>query len=133
MAPEPPFLGTQCTQCQVWGRCGRGDAPHWGGLGGLPQETFEILRPNGYILGHFWSIWLLVLTVMIEALVTLKHVNLGVVLFSFFFLIIFFVLTTKNLNNFFKNSSAQHMEDTRVKRRYVFYFSDRKKKLLNFF
>ena len=42
-----------------------------------------------HILGHFWSIWLLVLTVMIEALVTLKHVNLGVVLFIFY-------------NNFFK-------------------------------
>ena len=54
-------------------------------LGGLPQEIFEILRPNGCILGHFWSIWLLVLTVMIEALVTLKHVNLGVVLFIIFF------------------------------------------------
>ena len=37
-------------------------------------EIFDILRPNGLILGHFWSIWLLVLTVMIEALVTLKHV-----------------------------------------------------------
>ena len=43
----------------------------------------EILRPNGCILGHFWSVWLLVLTVMLsyQALVTLKHVNLGVVLF----------------------------------------------------
>ena len=53
------------------------------GVGG--GKLFEILRPNGCILGHFWSIWLLVLTVMIEALVTLKHVNLGVVLFLLYF------------------------------------------------
>ena len=53
-------------------------------------DIFYILRPNGCILGHFWSIWLLVLTVMIEALVTLKHVNLGVVGVFFLQFFIFF-------------------------------------------
>ena len=53
---------------------------------------------------------------------TLKHVNLGVVLFLIYF--IYF------LTIFLRNSSAQHTEDTSVKRRYVFYFSDRKKKIV---
>ena len=50
MAGEPPFLLARSVKF---------------------GEIFDILRPNGFILGHFWSIWQ---TVMIEALVTLKHV-----------------------------------------------------------
>ena len=54
---------------------------------------------------------------------TLKHVNLGVVLFLFIFYLFYLFF-----NNFLRNSSAQHTEDTSVKRCSFFYFSDRKKK-----
>ena len=41
-------------QSRLRGECGRGLPSHWGGgMGGHPQENFEILNPYLCILKHF--------------------------------------------------------------------------------
>ena len=55
MVAEPPSLHAVSSR----GRCKRGlPPPTGGGLGDLPWEILEFFKVLGYILGHFWPIWL---------------------------------------------------------------------------